>query len=178
MKPATKELSFEDLRRLQTAEGWLGLGDAASASDELEEITLEDQTHPAVLQVRYAIYAKREQWDMAAQVAEKLGSLLPGIAGTWINLAYATRRKSGGGIPHAKQILLAAQAKFPADCVIPFNLACYCSQLHEFDQAEQWLKKAVTIDQKTIRKMAADDPDLKPLWATKGKMIWEDKELG
>jgi tetratricopeptide (TPR) repeat protein len=176
LKPAIKDLSFEETRHVQAAEGWLGLGDAVSASDELEEITLEQQTHPAVLQVRYAIYGKREQWDMAAQVAEKLTPLLPNEPGTWINLAYATRRKTGGNIPAAKTILLAAESKFPRNYLIPFNLACYCSQLQEFDQAEQWLKKAAAIDERTVRKMAADDPDLKPLWATKGKTIWDDKE--
>jgi len=176
VKPAIKELSFEDARHLQVAEGWLGLGDAASASDELEEIALGEQTHPAVLQVRYAIYAKCGQWDMANEVAERVVSLLPEVAGTWINLAYATRRKTGGGIPDAKKILLAAQLKFSGDCLIPFNLACYCSQLREFDQAEQWLKKAAAINEKAVRKMAADDPDLKPLWDTRGRMIWEEKE--
>lgn len=176
MKPADKELSFEDARHLQAAEGWLGLGDADSATDELEEITLAEQTHPAVLQVRYAIYAKSERWDMAADIAEKLAPLVPDKAGTWINLAYATRRKTGGGIPGAKKILLAAHARFPTDCVIPFNLACYCTQLQEFDQAEQWLKKAATIDEKTVRKMAADDPDLMPLWAIKGKRILDEKD--
>ena len=135
---------------MQAAEGWLGLGDAVSANEELEEITLQDQTHPSVLLVRYAIYAKRGQWDMAADVAEKLTPLAPDKPGTWINLAYATRRKTGGGIPDAKRILLAAEAKFPADYLIPFNLACYCSQLHEFEQAVQWLKKAATINGKDL----------------------------
>jgi tetratricopeptide (TPR) repeat protein len=174
VKPANKELSFEDARHLQAAEGWLGLGDVVSASDELEEITLAHQTHPTVLHVRYAIYAKRGQWDMAADMAEKLTPLLPDKPETWIKLAYATRRKTGGGIPDAKRILLAAEAKFPADCLIPFNLACYCSQLHEFDQAAQWLKKAAAIDERTVRKMAADDPDLNPLWQSKGKAFWEE----
>lgn len=173
MKPAIKDLSFDDARHLQAAEGWLGLGDAVSATDELEEITLEEQTHPAVLQVRYSLYIKIKEWDMAAGVAERVASLLPDDAWTWIHLAYATRRKTGGGIPDAKKILLAAEPKFPRHCVIAFNLACYCSQLSEFDQAEQWLKKAAAIDQKTVRKMAADDPDLKPLWESRGVMDWE-----
>lgn len=173
MKPGLKPLNFEDARRLRAAEGWLELGDAVSAGDELEEITLEEQTHPAVLEMRYTIHAKREQWDMAVDAAENLASALPHDAQSWINLAYATRRKAGGGIPEAKKILLAAEPIFPHDCVIPFNLACYCSQLHEFDQAEQWLKKAAAINEKAVRKMAADDPDLKPLWNSRGGSIWE-----
>ena len=176
MKSASKQLSLEDARRVLAAQGWLELGDAVSAGGELEEITPEKRTHPAVLQIRYAIYVKREQWDTAAGVAEELASALPDEAGTWVNLAYATRRKTGGGIPEAKKILLAAEPIFPGELVIPFNLACYCSQLHEFDQAEKWLKKAAAIDEKMVQKMAADDPDLKPLWESRGgTTIWSEK---
>lgn len=163
-----KPLSLDDARHLLAAQGWLELGDAASAGDELKEITREERTHPAVLQICYAIYAKRDEWDTAAKVAEELASLLPDIPGTWINFAYATRRRTGGGIPEAKKILLVAEAKFPDDFVIPFNLACYCSQLHEFEQAEKWLKKAAAIDEKTVHEMAADDSDLEPLWKSRG----------
>jgi tetratricopeptide (TPR) repeat protein len=163
-----KPLNLQDARRLLAAQGWLELGDAVSAGDELEEITPEEKAHPAVLQIRYAIYVKREQWDMATEMAEELADAQPDMAGSWINLAYATRRKTGGGIPDAKKILLAAEPLFPKDYVIPFNLACYCSLLHEFEDAEQWLKKAAAINQKTVREMAADDPDLKPLWQSRG----------
>lgn len=174
MTPFLKKLSFEDARHVRAAEGWLGLGDFASAANELDEITPEEQAHPAVLLVRYAILAKRGQWDMAIEVAEDLATELPDDAQTWINLAYATRRKTGGGIPAAKTILLAAEPLFPSDCIIPFNLACYCSLLHEFEQAELWLKKAATINEKAVRKLAADDPDLKPLWDSRGGItIWE-----
>jgi tetratricopeptide (TPR) repeat protein len=173
VKPVLKPLSIENARYLRMAEGWLELGDAASALNELDEITSAEQTHPAILQMRYTIHGKRAEWDMAVEAAEELASALPDESESWVNLAYATRRKTGGGIPEAKKILLAAEPIFPDDCVIPFNLACYCSQLHEFEQAEQWLKKAAAIDEKKIRKMAADDPDLKPLWDNRGGTIWE-----
>jgi tetratricopeptide (TPR) repeat protein len=127
------------------------------------------------LQVRYAIYAKRAQWDLATDAAEDLANALPDIAQSWINLAYATRRKTGCGILEAKKILVAAEHLFSDECIIPFNLACYCSQLHEFDQAEQWLKKAAAINEKAVRKLAAEDPDLKPLWESRGGMIWENE---
>jgi tetratricopeptide (TPR) repeat protein len=179
MKPEIiKELSFEDARHLQAAEGWLELGDAVSAREELEAITPGERAHPAVLQVRYALYAKRGEWDQATEMAEELASLLPDNAGSWINLAYATRRKTGGGLLAARTILLAAEPIFPEEYVIPFNLACYCSQLHEFEKAEQWLKKASAVDEKRVRKMASDDPDLKPLWDSRGgRTIWEKDDL-
>lgn len=171
-----KTLSIEDTRRLLAAQGWIELGDAVSAGDELADISPQEWTHPAVLQIRYVIYAKRGQWDTAAEVAEALASLLPDAPGTWINLAFATRRKTGGGVPAAKKILLTAEPKFPGDYVIPFNLACYCSQLHEFEQAERWLKKAAAIDEKAVQEIAADDLDLKPFWESRGgAMVWTEE---
>ena len=166
-------LSTIDLHHLRAAEGWLGLGDVISASDELEEITPGARAHPVVLSMRYRIYAKAEKWSMAAEVAEGLTAMLPGEPGNWIHLAYATRRKTGGGVPDAKRILLVAQVKFPRDWHFPFNIACYCAQLYQFDEAKKWLKKAIEIETKTVQKLAVNDPDLKPLWDSMSSTIWK-----
>jgi hypothetical protein len=37
------------------------------------------------------------------------------IPHAWTKLAYATRRKPGGGIPPAKEILAAARQRFPSE---------------------------------------------------------------
>lgn len=173
LKPAIKSLNHEDARHLQAAEGWLELGDYVSASNELEEIAAQDRAHPAVLSMRYAIYSKAGRWDMAADVAEGLTVMLPDVPDNWINLACATRRKTGGGIPEAKRILLVAAVKFPREHRFPFNLACYCAQLRELEEAEQWLKKAMALDEKTVQKLAVNDPDMKPLWDSMSGTIWK-----
>lgn len=149
------------------------LGDFVSASNELEEITAEARANPVVLSMRYSIYAKAKRWDMAFEVANGLTAMLPDEPGTWLNLAHATRRKTCGGIPEAKRILLVAQVKFPKEYLFPFNLACYCSQLGELEEAELWLKKAMSLEEKTVRKLAVDDPDLKPLWDSMSGTIWK-----
>jgi len=99
--------------------------------------------------------------------------MLPDDPFVWINLAYAVRRKTGGGIPEAKEILLGAEPKFPAHYLFPYNLACYCSQLGEFEEARRWLKKAAKIDNTAIKKISRDDPDLKPLWDNMGGTLWD-----
>lgn len=91
----------------------------------------------------------------------------------WICLAYATRRKDGGGILQAKQILLESEHNFPREYHFPYNLACYCSQLHEFEEAEVWFKKAMAIDEKTVKRIAIDDPDLQPLWDSMSGTLWK-----
>ena len=175
MKKSIKPLDTPDCFHLDAAEGWLGLGDIESATSELREISPSERTHPAVLSVRYEIYSRSRQWDMAVDVAGELVKMLPEEPFVWINMAYATRRKTGGTIPDAKKILLGAQPKFPKHYLFPYNLACYCSQLGEIEQAEQWLKKAATIDNAAVKKMALQDSDLKPLWERLGRTLWVEE---
>ena len=87
--------------------------------------------------------------------------------------AGLARRKAGGGIPLAKGILLAAEGRFPGDYLIRSNLACYCSQLHQFEEARKWLEQAVAIDGRTVKKIATGDPDLQPLWDSLGGTLWQ-----
>lgn len=166
-------LDAQDQMRLRAAEGWLELGDVVSASDELEEINAEARANPAVLSLRYSIYAKAQRWDMAAEVAEGLTAMRPDDSQTWIHLADATRRKRGGGISEAKRILKVAHVKFPAEFRIPYALACYCSQLREFEETEFWIKKAMGLNEKEVQKMVLDDPDLKPFWDSMSGTIWK-----
>jgi predicted Zn-dependent protease len=175
VKKSIKPLDMPDSFHLQAAEGWLGLGDVASANQELREISPSERTHPSVLCVRYQIFAKEKNWDAAVDVATDVMKVLPKDPFAWINLAYATRRKTGGSIPEAKKILLEAQPKFPKDYLFPYNLACYCSQLGELKQAEQWLKKAAAIDKAAVKKIAAEDSDLKPLWDSRGGTLWDEE---
>ena len=175
MKKDIKPLDLQDSFHLQAAEGWLGLGDVESANSELREISASERTHPAVLSVRYQLYAQTRQWDAAVDVANELADVLPDEPFVWISLAYATRRQTGGSIPEAKKILENMEPKFSKHYLFPYNLACYCSQLGELAQAEQWLKKAVAINEKAVKKIALEDADLKPLWKSRGGTLWEEE---
>ena len=141
------------------------LGNAAEANEELERISPTLRTHPAVLAVRYEVYSRTKQWDAAAEIAGTQVKLTAEDPGAWISLAYATRRKPGGGIPQAREILIQAQPKFPDQSLIPYNLACYECQLGNLTEAWQWLEKAFAIGgTRQMKKMALDDLDLQPLW--------------
>jgi hypothetical protein len=42
-----------------------------------------------------------------------------------------------------------------------YNLACYCCQLGELEEARRWLHKAIALaGAAEIKKMGIDDPDL------------------
>lgn len=54
-----------DSLHLEAAQGWCEHGNHIEAEAELEHITPENRSHPAVLEVRWQIYAKAKQWDAA-----------------------------------------------------------------------------------------------------------------
>jgi len=110
---------------------------------------------------------------MVAEISEALTKLLPEAPEVWTDFAYAARRKTGGSISEAKEILLEAEPKFPREYIFPYNLACYFSQLHQFEEAEKWFKRAMTIDEKTVKQTAIDDPDLIPLWDSMSGTLWK-----
>jgi hypothetical protein len=62
---------------------------------------------------------------MSAEISGGLTQMLPDDPAVWICFAYSTRRKTGGGIAQAEQILLEVESKFPHEYQFPFKLACY-----------------------------------------------------
>src|SRR5262245_44653073 len=114
------------------------------ANDELEKLDAFNRAAPEVLAVRLAIYQGLEKWELLQQIAKRLKEVEPDNIQWTISLAYATRRAYS--IDVAMQILLSAEAKFPKEGAIPYNLACYYCQLGKIETAKGYLKKAFEID--------------------------------
>ena len=131
------------------------------ANDQLEKIDPFNRAAPEVLAVRVAIYRGLRKWELMQQIAKRLKEFQPDNVQWTISLAYATRRAYS--IDVAMEILLDAEAKFPREAAIPYNLACYYCQLGEMEKAKRYLKGAFEIDL-NWRKAALDDEDLKPFW--------------
>lgn len=160
-----KPLEISDVHQLRAAQGWLELGNAAEALREVAGVSEGAKDHPAVLEIRFEIFAKQNHWDAARDVAEAITAQIPDIADGWLHLAYAARRCTGGSEQAAYEILLPKAEKFPDEATIPYNLACYTCQLGRLDEARKWLKRAFTIGNITqLKLMALADQDLKPLW--------------
>jgi Flp pilus assembly protein TadD len=158
-------LEPSDIHRVNAALGWLGLGSSDEARAELDAILPEQQSHPAVLEARWMIYAHEKNWGEALTAAEHEVAMHPNEASGWLHRAYALRRVKGGGLAQAREALLPAAEKFPKEPVIAYNLSCYACQLNDLDDSRTWLKRAVKIGGKEIiKKMALEDEDLKPLW--------------
>ena len=150
---------------LNAAQGWLGLDCPEEARIELNAIAPEFQSHPAVLETRWALCIREQRWEDAREVAQFEIKSRPDDASGWLHNAYAVRRASDGGLIMAWGALLPAAEKFPQEPVIAFNLSCYACQLKQLETSRIWLKRALSIgNREEVKKMALADEDLKPLW--------------
>lgn len=158
-------LEAPDSHHLDAAMGWLGLGCAGDARDELEKISPANQNHPGVLEVRWMLFVRDKNWSAALEIAQRELRLAPQDSSGWLHHAYALRRVNDGGLILAWSALLPAAEKFPEEPVIAFNLSCYACQMQQLENARLWLQRAVKTGGKAaIKKMALADDDLKPLW--------------
>jgi Flp pilus assembly protein TadD len=164
-------LEPSDIHRLNAALGWLGLSCPADARAELDALAPAQQSHPAVLEVRWLLCSHEQNWPDALAVARAELAAAPDDCSGWLHQAYALRRAAGGGLPQAREALLPAAEKFPREPVVAYNLACYACQLQELDEAREWFGQAVKVGgREAIKKMALADDDLKPLWSEIRKM--------
>jgi tetratricopeptide (TPR) repeat protein len=156
-----------DTHHLSAAIGWLELGNPVEAGQELAKISAGSIEHPDVLEVRWAVCAAGKSWEAALGAAELLWAKSPERVTGWIHRAYALRRVRQGGLQKAWDALRPAFEKFPQESIIPYNLACYASQMGRLDDAWDWLLKAIAAagGVATIKQMALADADLQPLWA-------------
>jgi tetratricopeptide (TPR) repeat protein len=164
-------LGLPDLHYLNAALGWLELGNHVEANAELENIAPALRSHPAVLELRWQIFAKAGNWVACLDIAAATVEMAPEFATGWIYRAYSLRRAPGGGLAPAQAGLLQAWQKFPKESIIPYNLACYACQFGKLKEAWDWLEKAFDLgDPKALKLQALDDPDLEPLWLEIGEI--------
>src|SRR5580658_8876242 len=159
-----KPLEPPDSHYVSAATGWLELGNCQEAAAELAGVAPSLVQHPAVLELWYDIHSHASRWDLAFETASALAKVTPDDPQAWTKLAFATRRKPGGGLPPAKEILAAARQRFPSEELIAYNLACYECQLGNLPQARDLLRAAFKLgDPALLKRMSLRDPDLEPL---------------
>jgi predicted Zn-dependent protease len=157
-----KALEPPDIHHLNAAEGWLGLGSMADAQEELAKLSPAAQAHPDALRVRYHLYERSKQWESAVEIAQQLCQALPETPFGWIHLAYALHELRR--TREAYSVLQPNARRFPGEYIIHYNLACYCCQMGELEEARAWLKTAIALaGAEPIKQMALSDPDLETL---------------
>ncbi len=161
-----QQLEPPDTHYLSAAIGWLELGNLAEAEQELNRVSVANQCHPDVLEVRWIVLAQTQRWEAALQIARALLKMAPNRSSGWLHQAYALRRVSKDGLKLAWEALLPASKKFPREATIPYNLSCYACQMDRLDEALGWLRRALLVgDKHQIKQMALEDSDLQPLWS-------------
>ena len=158
MEPLDHPESFH----LRAAQGWFELGNCAEASAELERLGKSGSQHPAVLELRWQIAVKNRLWEEGLAIAETLCQAAPESSFGGIHRAYCLHELKR--TKEAWDILLPLAEKFPEEWLICYNLACYACQLGQLTEARAWLMRAIERgDPREINRLAAEDPDLKPL---------------
>src|SRR5947208_1103828 len=142
-----KPLERSDDLHLQTAQGWLELGNHVEANEELDKITPLLRTHPDVLELRWQIYAQAEKWDACVDIATALTELASDRPAGWIHRSHALHELKRS--QEAWDNLIVVVDTFPGGYLMRYNLACYACQLGNLEDAKSWLERAFDI---------ADDP--------------------
>jgi predicted Zn-dependent protease len=163
-----KNLEPPDLHYLEAARGWLGLDDPAEAEAELQQISLARRVHPDVLQVRWQIHARREQWPACLDLAKSLTQVEPERRFGWVHLAYSLHRLHR--TDEAREILRYALDMFPANATMAYYLARYCCSLGDLAEGHEWLERSLELtsrsaDRERLVQRAMNEPDLLPLRA-------------
>jgi uncharacterized protein HemY len=158
-----KPLQHPDVFHVEAARGWLDLGNSEEAQLELAKIKGRNREHPEVLEVVWQICARRSEWEQCVELAGKVIQTAPEHVNGYIHKAYALHELKR--TQEAWDLLFPVAEKFPKDPTVKYNLACYGTQLGRLWEAEQWIKLAFTVgNEKDLRTMALQDPDLKALW--------------
>ena len=167
----TPSFPHPDDIHLRAAHGWLELGNAREANEELEKITASLHAHPDVLDLRWHVYAQAKNWDACVDIAEATLKAAPDRPDAWIHRSFALHelKRTREALDH----LLPAAEGFPEVWTIPYNLACYCAQLGRLDESKAWFIKAIVIDANASKSAGIEDPDLKPLWDSMGGALMD-----
>lgn len=158
-----KKIEPADLHRLNAAEGWLELGNILEADAELDKLTPQLRARPLVLHLRWRVCAQAKKWDECVEIASTLTRMMPNDEQSLVNLGNSLY--FSGRTQEAFDQVSAVMHRFPRNAILRYNLGCYACQLGMLDVARILLGEAFALDEKNeLRRMALEDPDLKPLW--------------
>ncbi|MDX1953672.1 MAG: tetratricopeptide repeat protein [Verrucomicrobiota bacterium] len=152
-----------DKHHFNAASGWIELGCAEEAEEELKALSPELREHPDVLLLRWEISSFRKQWEVGVEIGKTLAQTSPERVEGWLKQAFALHELKR--TQEAWDALYPVLEHFQEVPIVPYNLACYAAQLGDLESARRLLKRAMSIAARgVIKAMAIEDPDLKPLW--------------
>lgn len=147
--------------RLHAAQGYLGLGMAQDAWDELENIEAKHKAQPSVLKVRLEVARALGKWQLVAELARHLSKIEPDDSLHVFNLAEAMRQLEGHEA--ALAVYEFAADRWPEFGHLRLAMAVELCALNRVDEAKRMLKVAVEQDPQ-LREVAIDHPGLEAVW--------------
>jgi Flp pilus assembly protein TadD len=147
-------------RAFVAACGYLELGLADLALEELEELGEMGRRDAAVRELRVAARIQMKQWEEAIEEGHALCRDEPECAAAWLHTAYALHE--AGRTRDACALLLSAHDVVRRDPLYHYNMACYLAVLGDPQNAEVSLRVAFAA-RPALRRYAKGDPDLKTL---------------
>jgi len=117
------------------------LGRYAEAQAALSKIPAKDQNCSDVLELRWRICAKRNQWGDCIDLARSMTLQDPDYASGWVHLAESVEKVAGGTVQMAYDILLRA-ARDIHEPVLLLELVRCSARLGNNREAQQWINEA------------------------------------
>jgi hypothetical protein len=121
--------------------------------------------NPDVLQMRWRVFAKSEKWDTCLEIATALIRVTPDRPIGWIHQAVSLDKL--GRTADAKEVPLGAVKTIGPSSICAFHIACFCAQLGQFAEAQEWVRKTIEWAedkeaQQRLRLRVLDEPVLEP----------------
>jgi len=154
-------MTANDQLHLETAAGFLQLGDAMDAWNELERITPLNRAKTEVLNVRLAVCRALKNWELAEDVARTLIKRQPKNVMHVVALAEVMGHREGPVA--AAAVYEFAIERFPALALLRVSLAVELVKAGQIDDAKRILKTAFELDP-DLRLVALDHPGLEAVW--------------
>jgi tetratricopeptide (TPR) repeat protein len=161
-----QDLSSDDRRHLDAAEGWTGLGNFDEALAELDRIKPRARSHLDVLHARWKVSAKAGCWEDCVKIARKMAQSFPDLPLSCVQLAMSLYTL--GRLKEAVAVLEKAIERFGESPLLTISLACCLGKVGKLNRARLIVDQAMELwGDKTalgrFRRLAVLDLDLESL---------------
>jgi Tfp pilus assembly protein PilF len=154
-------LTPTDQLHLNTAAGFLQIGDAMAAWNELEEIEAKNRGTTEVLTARLAVCRPLGQWELAEELARLLIAREPNNIMHVVALAEVMGKREGPVA--AAAVYEFAIDRFPDFALLRLSLAVELIKAGQVEDAKRVLRVAIQQDPQ-LRAVILDHPGLEQVW--------------